>query len=117
MKLLAIIYTLFVIYVKEMALAFNVKTNSILELIVVIYVINAQMQNAILVEIAKMKLQIVKIISFMEQNVIKNVILNVINVIEMELALLVQIIIIGVLIVINNAQIVQEELVILMEFA
>ena len=49
---------------------FNVKTNSILELIVVIYVINAQMENAILVEIAKMKLQIVKIISFMEQNVI-----------------------------------------------
>ena len=44
-------------------------------------------------------------------------ILNVINVIEMELALLVQIIIIGVLIVISNAQIVQEELVILMEFA
>ena len=62
-----------------------------------------------------MKLLIVKIIFILDQNVIKNVILNVINVIEMEHVWLVLIIIIGVLIVIIHVQIVQDKLVNLME--
>ena len=85
-KLHVVIHIFFVINAKEMEYALNVKMNSILEKIVLIYVINAQMVSAILMASVMIKLQIVNIIIIMGLNAITSVIQNVINVIEMELA-------------------------------
>ena len=98
-----------------MEYALNVKMNSILENIVLIYVINAQMVSAILMASVMIKLQIVNIIIIMGLNAITSVIQNVINVIEMELAQLALISIIGVLTVINNVLIAQEKHAVQME--
>ena len=88
----------------------------ILELIVDNNVQIVQIKCVILMELVLIQIQYVMIKYLMEQNVINLVMKIVKNVIEMENVLLAKIIIIGIYLVINNAQIALMVLVILQVF-